>query len=116
MSDLRDAAELALTALETITSPNSWPSTKENLRKALAQSHSPLVWMNKYGHVASFKNEELGYTDSLYAIPVEYKAEIERLHREIENLRQAYHRVKDENERLALDLGIKNNPQFGKPY
>ena len=116
MSDLRDAAELALTALENATSPNSWPSTKENLRKALAQSHSPLVWMNKYGHVASFKNEELGYTDALYTIPVEYKAEIERLHREIENLRQAYHRVKDENERLALDLGIKDNPQFGKPY
>ena len=108
MSDLRDAAELALTALETITSPNSWPSTKENLRKALAQSHSPLVWMNKYGHVASFKNEELGYTDSLYTIPVEYKAEIERLKKEVEHLRQAYHRVKDENERLALDLGIKN--------
>ena len=116
MSDLRDAAELALTALENATSPNSWPSTKENLRKALAQSHNPLVWMNKYGHVASFKNEELGYTDSLYTIPVEYKAEIERLHREIENLRQAYHRVKDENERLSLDLGIKDNPQFGKPF
>ena len=48
--------------------------------------------------------------------PEEYKAEIERLNKEIEHLRQAYHRVKDENERLALDLGIKNNPQFGKPY
>ena len=75
---------------------------------------TPLVWMDKYGHVASFKNEE--YTDPLYTIPVEYKAEIERLHKEIENLRQAYHRVKDENERLSLDLGIKDNPQFGKPY
>ena len=33
---------------------------------------------------------------------------IERLKKEVEHLRQAYHRVKDENERLALDLGIKN--------
>jgi hypothetical protein len=37
MSDLRDAAELALTALEN-TCPNNWTSVKENLRKALAQS------------------------------------------------------------------------------
>ena len=36
MSDLRDAAELALTALEN-TYPNNWTSVKENLRKALAQ-------------------------------------------------------------------------------
>jgi len=48
--------------------------------------------------------------------PEEYKAEIERLKKEVEHLRQAYHRVKDENERLSLDLGIKDNPQFGKPY
>jgi hypothetical protein len=40
--------------------------------------------------------------------PEEYKAEIERLKKEVEQLRQAYHRVKDENERLSLDLGIKN--------
>ena len=82
----------------------------------MSEEQNPLVWMNKYGHVASFKNEELGYNESLYTIPVEYKAEIERLHKEIENLRQAYHRVKTENERLSLDLGIKDNPQFGKPY
>ena len=44
------------------------------------------------------------------------EAEIERLKKEVEHLRQAYHRVKDENERLSLDLGIKDNPQFGKPY
>jgi hypothetical protein len=36
MSDLRDAAELALTALEN-TCPNNWTSVKENLRKVLAQ-------------------------------------------------------------------------------
>ena len=67
---------------------------------------TPLVWMDKYGHVASFKNEE--YTDPLYIIPVEYKAEIERLHKEVEHWKQAYHRVKTENEKLSLDLGIKN--------
>jgi predicted nucleic acid-binding Zn-ribbon protein len=44
------------------------------------------------------------------------ETEIERLKKEVEHLRQAYHRVKDENERLALDLGIKDNPQFGKPF
>jgi hypothetical protein len=27
----------------------------------------PLVWMNKYGHVASFQNEE--YKDPLYTAP-----------------------------------------------
>ena len=36
MSDLREAAKLALIALENGTSPNLWSSTKENLRKALA--------------------------------------------------------------------------------
>ena len=39
--------------------------------------------------------------------PEEYKAEIERLKKEVEYLRQAYYRVKDENERLALDLGLR---------
>ena len=37
MSDLREAAKLALIALENGTSPNLWLSTKENLRQALAQ-------------------------------------------------------------------------------
>jgi hypothetical protein len=40
--------------------------------------------------------------------PEQYEAEIERLKKEIEYLRQAYHRVKDENERLALDLGLRD--------
>jgi len=44
MSDLRDAAELALTALEN-TCPNNWTSVKENLRKALAQPEpEPVAW------------------------------------------------------------------------
>jgi hypothetical protein len=44
MSDLRDAAELALTALEN-TYPNNWTSVKENLRKALAQPEpEPVAW------------------------------------------------------------------------
>jgi hypothetical protein len=85
MSDLRDAAELALEALEMFCEHGAILrplETKEALRQALTQP----------------------------------EAEIERLHKEIERLRQAYHRVKDENERLALDLGIKDNPQFGKPF
>jgi cell shape-determining protein MreC len=48
--------------------------------------------------------------------PEEYKAEIERLKKEVEHWKQAYHRVKTENEKLSLDLGIRDNPQFGKPY
>jgi hypothetical protein len=44
MSDLRDAAELALTALEN-TYPNNWTSVKENLRKALAKPEpEPVAW------------------------------------------------------------------------
>jgi cell shape-determining protein MreC len=39
--------------------------------------------------------------------PEEYKAEIERLKKEVEHLRQAYHRVKTENEKLSLDLGLR---------
>jgi hypothetical protein len=40
--------------------------------------------------------------------PEQYKAEIERLKKEVEHWKQAYHRVKTENEKLSLDLGIKN--------
>jgi hypothetical protein len=46
MSDLRDAAELALTALET-TCPNTWTSVKENLRKALAQSEKETLTLDR---------------------------------------------------------------------
>jgi hypothetical protein len=35
---------------------------------AKAEKQEPLVWMNKYGHVASFKNDE--YTAPLYTAPV----------------------------------------------
>jgi hypothetical protein len=40
------------------------------LRQAIAEAEKqePLVWMNKYGHVASFKNDE--YTAPLYTAPV----------------------------------------------
>ena len=40
------------------------------LRQAVeqAEKQEPLVWMNKYGHVASFKNDE--YTAPLYTAPV----------------------------------------------
>jgi hypothetical protein len=78
MTDLRKAAELALDALE-ILSKNELPkkgAVKAELdevlipilRQALAESEQkPLVWMNKYGHVASFQNEE--YKDPLYTAP-----------------------------------------------
>jgi len=70
MSDLRKAAEQALEVLE-----NPWKAKPEGvadaiiaLRQALAQlEHEPLVWMNKYGYVASFQNEE--YKDPLYTAP-----------------------------------------------
>jgi hypothetical protein len=37
-------------------------------RIAELEKQEPLVWMNKYGHVASFKNDE--YTAPLYIRPV----------------------------------------------
>jgi hypothetical protein len=37
-------------------------------RIAELEKQEPLVWMNKYGHVASFKNDE--YTAPLYTAPV----------------------------------------------
>ena len=40
--------------------------------------------------------------------PEEYKAKIERLKKEVEHWKEAYRRVKTENEKLSLDLGIKN--------
>ena len=80
MSDLRKAAEIALEALEwnygtdleNIENCMAWlekmNATIPALRQALAQpEQEPLVWMNKYGHVASFQNEE--YKDPLYTAP-----------------------------------------------
>jgi hypothetical protein len=59
MSDLRDAAELALTALEN-TCPNNWTSVKENLRKALAQPEpEPVAWMQ----VTKYGNKLLAFTE-----------------------------------------------------
>ena len=67
MTDLRKAAEMALEALHNIDQSNN-DDAIEALRQALAQSEQePLVWMNKYGHVASFQNEE--YKDPLYTAP-----------------------------------------------
>ena len=67
MSDLRKAAEMALDALHNIDQSNNYDAI-EALRQALAQpEQEPLVWMNKYGHVASFQNEE--YKDPLYTAP-----------------------------------------------
>ncbi len=38
--------------------------------------------------------------------------QIEKLKQEVEHWRQAYRRVKTENEKLALDLGIRDYPQY----
>ena len=83
MTDLRKAAEMALEALHNIDQSNN-DDAIEALRQALAEpansttdfvepkassqtEQEPLVWMNKYGHVASFQNEE--YKDPLYTAP-----------------------------------------------
>jgi len=79
MSDLRKAAEQALEALKEAAEcvqlnyqpdkiGHDWDAQIEALRQALAQpEQEPLVWMNKYGYVASFQNEE--YKDPLYTTP-----------------------------------------------
>ena len=60
MSDLRDAAELAFTALEN-TCPNNWTSVKENLRKALAQPEYEFE-CPRCGHCCQ-QREWVGLTD-----------------------------------------------------
>jgi len=65
MSDLRDAAELALTALEN-TCPNTWTSVKENLRKALEQPervHVIDISQERVDETAKRKHEWVGLTD-----------------------------------------------------
>jgi hypothetical protein len=72
------AMKLALEALENTYSylPRRWGGEVEAdqaisaLRQDIAEAEKqePLVWMNKYGHVASFKNDE--YTAPLYTAPV----------------------------------------------
>ena len=65
MSDLRDAAELALTALEN-TCPNTWTSVKENLRKALEQPervHAIDISQERVDETAKRKHEWVGLTD-----------------------------------------------------
>lgn len=68
MADLRKAAEQAVEAIMHGGAKEQAAAVHE-LRQALAQpKQEPLVWMNKYGHVASFKNDE--YKDPLYAEPL----------------------------------------------
>ena len=38
--------------------------------------------------------------------------QIEKLKQEVEYWKSQYHKVKDENERLALDLGLRDYPQY----
>jgi len=71
MSDLRKAAEALIKHWEVGEFQNCTGDMAGHirlLRQALAQpEHEPLVWMNKYGYVASFQNEE--YKDPLYTAP-----------------------------------------------
>lgn len=83
-----------------------------DLRKAAELALEALEMFCEHGAIL----RPLEAKEALRQALTQPEAEIERLKKEVEHLRQAYHRVKDENERLALDLGIKNNPQFGKPY
>ncbi len=82
MSDLRDAAELALTALEN-TCPNNWTSVKENLRKALAQP----------------KREWVGLTDE----------EITELHHEIKVRLMGTYKTEDIYRAIEDKLKEKNS-------
>jgi rubrerythrin len=77
-SALREMRHALSRAHDTMRRPTKYVSdamTKsESAIKALqqaiaeAEKQEPLVWMNKYGHVASFKNDE--YTAPLYTAPV----------------------------------------------
>ena len=40
--------------------------------------------------------------------------QIEKLKQEVEYWKAQFHKVKDENERLSLDLGIKNKDFFNQ--
>ena len=68
------AMKQALDAIETYGPEYMHGLSKKHyiktLRQAIAEAEKqePLVWMNKYGHVASFKNDE--YTAPLYTAPV----------------------------------------------
>jgi hypothetical protein len=68
------AMKQALDAIETYGPEYMHGLSKKHYTKTLrqaiaeAEKQEPLVWMNKYGHVASFKNDE--YTAPLYTRPV----------------------------------------------
>lgn len=47
--------------------------------------------------------------------PDEFKAEVDRLKKEVEYWKSTCHRLQDENDKLALDLGLRDYPQLGKP-
>jgi hypothetical protein len=70
MSDLRDAAELALTALEN-TCPNTWTSVKENLRRALAQPERE--WVGLTDEEAREIRLQVGSASDVYARAIEAK-------------------------------------------
>ena len=51
-------------------------------------------------------------TDEAEQLMKQAGIEIVRLHEQIAGLNQHVHRLQDLNERLALDLGIRDNPQL----
>lgn len=56
---------------------------------------------------------ELGEAEELMHLAAQ---EIRRLNDRIIYLTECIHKLRDENDRLALDLGIRNDPQLGNRY
>jgi len=78
MTDLRKAAEKPWVKTYCGGKPNyctpevtpdvdAVSTSQEPVDETAKREHEPLVWMNKYGHVASFQNEE--YKDPLDTAP-----------------------------------------------
>ena len=55
-------------------------------------------------------------TDEAERLMKQAGLEIVRLHEHIAGLQKYVEKLKDENERLALDLGIRDNPQLGNRH
>jgi len=75
-----------------------------DLRKAAELALEALEMFCEHGAIL----RPLETKEALRQALTQPEAEIERLKKEVEHWKQAYHRVKTENEKLSLDLGIKN--------
>jgi hypothetical protein len=74
-----------------------------DLRKAAELALEALEMFCEHGAIL----RPLETKEALRQALTQPEAEIERLKKEVEHLRQAYHRVKTENEKLSLDLGLR---------